>query len=85
MTINERNQLRTEAGLPLLDAAAEDARLAAIQQDAAFERYFREHRHRFAHRWADPNQGWLSRAGLWTQARRQLRLEFEALKASGYR
>ncbi|XIA64954.1 hypothetical protein ACFIOY_00240 [Bradyrhizobium sp. TZ2] len=81
MMLNERNHLRTNAGLPLLDAVAEEERLAVVQGDAAFERYFVEHRHRFAHLWTDPNQGWLSRAGLWAQTRQQLRLEFEAKKA----
>jgi hypothetical protein len=79
MTINERNQYREKAGLPLLDAEAEGARLATVQRDAAFEQYYREHRNRFAHLWADASQGWLSRAGLWAQARRQLRLEFETI------
>jgi hypothetical protein len=78
MTINERNQCRAEARLPLLDVEVEGARLAAVQLDAAFEQYYREHRNRFAHLWADTSQGWLSRAGLWAQARRQLRSEFEA-------
>jgi hypothetical protein len=78
MTIDERNRCRVEAGLPLLDEEAEAARLAAVQRDAAFEQYYRDHRSRFAHIWADTSRGWLSRAGLWAQARRQLRSEFEA-------
>jgi hypothetical protein len=78
MTIDERNQRRAEAGLPLLDVEVEGARLAAVQRDAAFEQYYREHRNRFAHIWADTGRGWLSRAGLWAQVRRRLRSEFEA-------
>ena len=82
--INERNRIRADVGLPLLNVKAEEARLAAVQQDAAFERYFLEHRDRYAHRWTDPNQGWLSRAGLYAKVRRQLRLEFDAMEASNH-
>jgi len=64
--------------LPLLDVEAERARLAAVLRDAAFEQYYRQHRNRFARLWTDTSKGWLSRAGLWAQARRQLRSEFEA-------
>jgi len=84
MVISERNGIRADVGLPLLDVKAEKARLAAVQQNAAFERYFLEHRNRYADRWADPNLGWLSRMGLYARFRRQLRLEFEAMEASGH-
>jgi hypothetical protein len=77
MNIEERNQLRAEVGLPLLDVEVERARLHAIRLDAAFEQFCRTNRVRFADRWTDVRQGWLSRAGLWAQARRQLRSEFE--------
>jgi tRNA(Met) C34 N-acetyltransferase TmcA len=78
MTIDERNRLRKEVGLPLLDLNAECARLNTVQRDAAFEQYYRENRCRFASLWADRGRGWLSNAGIWVAARRQLRAEFEA-------
>jgi hypothetical protein len=78
MTTDERNYLRKDAGLPLLDLNAEGARLNKVQRDAAFERYYLENRHRFAALWADRSRGWLSNAGIWAAARRRLRAEFEA-------
>jgi len=78
MTVDERNQLRMEVGLPLLDIEVERARLQGIELDAAFEQYYQAHRFRFADKWGDVRLGWLSRAGLWARARRQLRSEFEA-------
>jgi hypothetical protein len=78
MSIDERNYLRINAGLPQLDVEAERARLATVQRDAEFENYFGENRYRYAALWADAGLGWLSRAGLWAQARRQLRAEFDA-------
>jgi hypothetical protein len=78
MTIEQRNDLRINAGLPLLDLQAEGARLAAVERDAAFERFFRENRYRYAALWSGSHLGWLSRAGLWLQTRRRLRLEFDA-------
>lgn len=80
MNIEERNRLRTDAGLPLLDEKAEANRLATVERDAAFELYFRKHRSRFAYLWTDKGLSWLSRAGLWAQARRELRAEFETLR-----
>ena len=77
MTTDERNCLRKEAGLPLLDLDAEGHRLKKVQRDAAFEEYYRQNRHRFALLWADRSRGWLSNAGIWGAGRRRLRAEFE--------
>jgi hypothetical protein len=78
MTIEDRNDLRKHAALPLLDLNAEAARLKKVQRDAAFEQYYRDSRHRFASLWGDQGRGWLTNAGIWAAARRQLRAEFEA-------
>jgi hypothetical protein len=53
MSIDERNYLRINAGLPQLDVEAERARLATVQRDAEFENYFGEKRYRYAALWAD--------------------------------
>jgi hypothetical protein len=79
MTIDERNRLRSDAGLPLLDVEAEGARLAAVQRDTDFEQYYDQNRHRVAWQWTDRGRGWLTNAGIWAAARRQLRREFETL------
>jgi hypothetical protein len=79
MTPTQRNELRKQASLPLLDQGIEKQRQEAVEREAAFERYYQLNRDRFADLWADAGLGWLSRAGLWAQARRQLRLEFEAI------
>ena len=81
MTIDERNRLRTEAGLPPLDVQKEAARLATVEWEASFERYCQQNRDRFTH-WIDEGQGWLSRMGRWSRARQLLRLEFEALNSN---
>jgi hypothetical protein len=79
MTIDERNDLRIEAGLPLLDVEIEAARLAAVEWEASFDKYCRQNRDRFTP-WIDEGQGWLSRMGRWSRARQLLRLEFDALE-----
>jgi hypothetical protein len=78
MTIDERNRLRIEAGLPRLNVAIEAARLAAVEREAAFDAYCQQHRHRFT-QWIDEGQGWLSRMGRSSRARQLLRMEYEAL------
>ena len=40
MEIEERNRIRSKAGLPLLNLVAEKTRLAVVQRDADFERYW---------------------------------------------
>ena len=71
--ITTRNRLRGEAGLPLLSEEAELKRLQAIREEVAFEQYFAEHRHRFAHLWQ--GRGWLTGMGMVAVARRKLREE----------
>ena len=75
-----RNELRKQASLPLLNEEIEQERQEAIEREAAFERYYQLNRHRFADLWADRSKGWLTNAGIWTDARRRLRLEFENIR-----
>jgi len=75
MDIEQRNRLRAEAGLPLLDVSAETARLAKARADAEFENYFRLHRAKFVHLWSDRNRGFWTNVWIWNSVRRQLRDE----------
>jgi hypothetical protein len=71
--IDRRNAIRAQSGLPLLQADAEIARCRSVADKANFERYFQEHRHRFAHLWSDQTHGFLSNMGRWSAVRRELR------------
>ena len=75
MHISQRNLLRTEANLPLLDVAAEEARLEKVQADAEFEKYFQLRRDEFAHLWSDPNRGFWTKMAIYNRIRQQLRQE----------
>jgi hypothetical protein len=77
MNIQQRNMLRAEAGLPLLDVPAEAARLAKAREQALFEDFFQTERHRFAHLWSDRSRGFLSNMGIWTAVRKRLRDEMQ--------
>jgi hypothetical protein len=52
MTIDERNQIRAAAQLPLLNVPTEMARLARLEADARFEEYVARRRGEFAHLWS---------------------------------
>jgi hypothetical protein len=73
--IDQRNRLRAEAGLPLLDGPTEAARLAAVQADADFEVAFAARRDEFAHAWANNADGWMASVGRYSAARQQVRSE----------
>jgi hypothetical protein len=75
MDITERNSLRAEAGLPLLSVDVEARRSDAVRKEAAFEKYFQQNRHRFAHLWADRSRGFLTNMGIWVAVRKKLREE----------
>jgi hypothetical protein len=77
MDIDQRNRLRAEAGLPLLDVAAESKRLSAVAEEAAFEKEWQRRRSEFAAQWATAHDGWLSRMARWAIARQQVRREME--------
>jgi hypothetical protein len=74
MDIAERNRLRSEAHLPLLDVAAETERLQKIKDKATFEREWERRKPEFAE-WIQAGQGWISRMGRWSLARQQVRRE----------
>jgi hypothetical protein len=80
MITDYRNTLRAEARLPKLKAEAEQARLAAVQREAAFEVYFLQIRDQHALAWSDPSRGWLANAAIWATIRRQLRAEFDSFQ-----
>ena len=75
MDIEQRNALRAEAGLPLLDPQAEAARLANTREQAQFENYFRQNRDRYAHLWSDRNRGFWTNMGIYNAVRKELRDE----------
>jgi hypothetical protein len=75
--IENRNRLRAEAGLPLLDARAEARRLANAREQALFENYFQQNRHRFVHLWSDRSQNFWTKMGIWNAVRKKLREEMQ--------
>jgi hypothetical protein len=77
MDIEQRNTLRAEAGLPLLDVHAEVLRLQAARGQAEFEKYFQTQRHRFAHLWEDRSRGFWTKMGIWNAVRKKLRDEMQ--------
>ena len=75
MEIEDRNRLRAESGLPLLDVQVETARLAAAREQAEFEEEWMRRRSEFAHKWVGNRDGWLTNMGRWSLARQQVRHE----------
>jgi hypothetical protein len=71
MDIGERNRLRAEAHLPLLDIAAEVARLQKIETKAEFEREWERRKPEFA-KWIAGGLGWFGKMGRWSNARKQV-------------
>jgi hypothetical protein len=83
MNIAERNRLRAEAHLPLLDVAAEIARLRKIEAKAEFAREWERRRPEFA-KWISEGQGWFGKLSRWSNAQKQVRREMrEAQGSSG--
>ena len=76
MDIEQRNQLR--AGLPLLDVAAEEARLNAAREEADFERLWELRRPALCHQWTGNQDGWMTNMGRWSLARQLVRDELRA-------
>ena len=74
--IESRNQLRREAGLPLLSAEAETSRMEAVRRETEFETFFDQQRTKYVHLWS--GHGWMTAMGIWSRVRRNLRAEFEA-------
>jgi hypothetical protein len=67
MDIAEKNRLRAEAKLPLLDVAAEIARLEKAEAKAEFEREWDRRRPEFAD-WISSGEGWMAKMGRWSLA-----------------
>jgi hypothetical protein len=78
MDIEQRNQLRAQAGLPLLDVVAETARLIAAREEAEFERLFEQRRPALCHQWTGNQDGWMTNMGRWSLARQLVRDELRA-------
>jgi hypothetical protein len=70
----ERNRLRRQASLPLLDVDAELRRLKAARDQAELASYVRSERHRFTHLLAG-RVGWAAQ-GPCAEIRRRLRQEW---------
>jgi hypothetical protein len=84
--IEQRNRLRAESGLPLLQADLEVRRRTGTNEKAEFEEYFQKHRHRYEDLWSPKNgRGWLTNSAILATVRRMLRDEMliERLRASG--
>src|ERR1700692_2062357 len=73
-SIETRNALRRAAHLPLLDAEAEAARLAAVRGQAEVQRERARRRPEFSE-WIKRGGGWISKMGLYCIPRRQVRNE----------
>jgi hypothetical protein len=74
MDINERNALRVDAGLPMLDISVEVGRLESAREQAEFEEFLEKNRYRFNHLLAG-RSGFLTHMGIWNAIRKQLRQE----------
>jgi hypothetical protein len=81
MDIEQRNHLRTEAHLPLLDVAAETERLPKIEAKAEFEREWDSRKAEFA-KWISGGLGWFGKLGRWSNARKQVRREMREAQSS---
>ena len=71
--IRNRNALRTETKLPLLNVEIEASRLAAAREQAVFELEFERRRPEFSHLWTGNNSGWTTNMGRYVLARQQVR------------
>jgi len=74
--IEQRNRLRKEFSLPLLDVPSEMARLKKVREKADFDRYAERESRRFKHVLAE-RQGWIAKMGAWSVIRRQLYAEWQ--------
>jgi hypothetical protein len=51
--------------------------LAKAREQALFENYFQQERHRFVHFWADRSQNFWTKMGIWNAVRKKLREEIQ--------
>src|SRR6202140_719223 len=82
MDIEQRNRLRVEAYLPLLDVPTEMALLKKAEDDAEFEKYFKLRRPEFQHLWSDRSRGFLTNMGIYNAVRKALRQEMQQALSS---
>jgi hypothetical protein len=82
MDIEQENQLRAQAGLPLLDDVAVSARLNAAREEEEFEEYFRLRRDEFRHLWSDRTRGYLEIQRIYNVVRKALREEMRRTHGS---
>lgn len=78
MVTEDRNRLRAEAGLPLLNVQAEERQIVAATEQAAFEREWQRRRLEFANQWVERPGGWVTKMGLYALARQKVRREMNA-------
>jgi hypothetical protein len=74
-TIDERNALRKQSGLPLLSVEDESRRLESARDQARFENCYEQERDRFVHLWVNCNRGFLANMGIWNAVSKKLREE----------
>ena len=82
MDIEQENQLRAQAGLPLLDDVAVSARLNAAREKAEFEKYFQLRRVEFRHLWSDPSKDFFTNQDIYNVVRKALREEMRRVHGS---
>ena len=79
MNIEQRNRLRAECGLPLLDPAVETKQLDTVVEQTEFEQEWQRRRPELAHQWIGNNDGWLTNAARWSLARQRVRREMKKI------
>ena len=82
MDIEQENQLRAQAGLPLLDDVTISARLNAAREEKEFEEYFRLRRDEFRHLWSDRTWGFFNNQSIYNVVRKALREEMRRAHGS---
>jgi hypothetical protein len=73
----QRNRLRAQAGLPLLDVSAEAARLKQTEDGAEFEKHFQLRCDEFRHLWSDRSRGIVTNMRIDIAVRKALRQEMQ--------
>jgi hypothetical protein len=82
MTIDERNELRKQSGLPLLSVERETLRLETVQQQTEFENYFKLGRSEIRHLWSDRSRGFLTNMAIYNAVRKALWQEMQQAHSS---
>jgi hypothetical protein len=80
MDVEQRNRLRRDASLPLLDVPTEMARLEKAEADAEFEKFFNLRRDQYAHLWSDRGRGFWTNLAIYNGVRKRLREEMRTAR-----